>query len=124
MTEQTQVWLRELHLGAMAKAYSQQLELSISATLGFDERLALLVQAEVESRRSKKLSRLLKTANLKDKGACLEAACSKARRLGNISYRVIINILKNNQEDLPLLCAMEQTVTPPHENLRGQTAFM
>ena len=72
MTQQTQTWLRELHLGAMAKAYSQQLELSVSATLGFDERLALLVQAEVESRRNKKLSRLLKTANLKDKGACLE----------------------------------------------------
>ena len=91
MTEQTQVWLRELHLGAMAKAYSQQLELSISATLGFDERLALLVQAEVESRRSKKLSRLLKTANLKDKGACLEEIDFNKSR--NIDKGLVANLV-------------------------------
>jgi len=72
MTQQTIQWLRDLHLSAMVKAYSEQLELPASAALGFDERLALLVQAEVESRRDKKLSRLLKAANLKDKGACLE----------------------------------------------------
>jgi DNA replication protein DnaC len=72
MTQQTQQWLRELRLPAMEKAYSQQLELPACAALGFDERLALLVQAEVESRNNKKLTRLLKTANLKDKGACLE----------------------------------------------------
>jgi len=72
MTEQTRIALRELRLPAMEKAYSQQLELPASAALGFDERLSLLVQAELESRKNKKLSRLLKTANLKDKRACLE----------------------------------------------------
>jgi len=72
MTQQTRLWLRDLRLPAMEKAYSQQLELPASDALCFDERLALLVQAEVESRRNKKLSMLLKTANLKDKGACLE----------------------------------------------------
>jgi transposase len=56
--------------------------------------------------------------------ARLEMACSKARRLGSISYNVICNILKNNQENIPLLFELEQTVTPVHENLRGQTAFM
>jgi hypothetical protein len=54
----------------------------------------------------------------------LEAACSKARRLGNISYSIIINILKNNQENIPLLFETNKTVTPAHENLRGQTAFI
>ena len=54
----------------------------------------------------------------------LEAACSKARRLGNISYGVIRNILKNNQENTPLLFELNQAVTPVHENVRGQTAFM
>jgi transposase len=54
----------------------------------------------------------------------LEAACSKARRMGNISYSVICNILKNNQENTPLLFEMNQSATPPHENVRGQTAFM
>jgi len=54
----------------------------------------------------------------------LEAACSKARRLGNISYAVICNILKNNQENMPLLFGLNQTATPAHENIRGQIAFI
>jgi DNA replication protein DnaC len=72
MTQQTKQWLRELRLPAMEKAYARQLELPASSSLGFDERFALLVQAEMESRRDKKLSRLLKAAGLRDKGACLE----------------------------------------------------
>jgi transposase len=56
--------------------------------------------------------------------ARLELASAKARRLGRISYSVIRNILKNNQENTPLLLELEQTATPVHENLRGQTAFM
>jgi transposase len=54
----------------------------------------------------------------------LEAACSKSRRLGNITYNVICNILKNNQENTPLLFELNQTVTPAHENIRGEKAFM
>jgi len=54
----------------------------------------------------------------------LEASCSKARRLGNISYAVIRNILKNNQENTPLLIELNQAATPAHENVRGQLAFL
>ena len=72
MTQQTCLWLRELCLPAMEKAYTQQMELPACDALGFDERLALLLQAELESRRNKKLERLLKAAGLKDKNACLE----------------------------------------------------
>jgi DNA replication protein DnaC len=72
MTQQTQQWLRELCLPAMEKAYVQQQEFPASCALGFDERFALVVQAEMESRRDKKLARLLKAADLRDKGACLE----------------------------------------------------
>jgi DNA replication protein DnaC len=90
MTEQTRLWLRDLRLPAMEKAYSLQLELPASLALCFDERLALLVQAEVESRRNKKLSRLLKTANFKDKGACLEELdFSKSR---NIDKSLVANL--------------------------------
>jgi hypothetical protein len=53
----------------------------------------------------------------------LEAACRKARLLGTISYTVIRNILKNKQEDTPLLFEISQAVTPTHENLRGRKAF-
>jgi len=54
----------------------------------------------------------------------VEAACSKARQLGNISYGVICNILKNGQENTPLLFDSNQISTPIHENVRGQTAFV
>jgi DNA replication protein DnaC len=72
MIQQTRQLLRELHLPAMEKAYSGQVELPATSALGFDERFALLVQAEWERRSEKKLTRLLKAACLRDKGACLE----------------------------------------------------
>jgi hypothetical protein len=83
----------------------------------------MLKEREVEETAYRSCMGILQFSRKKGNSS-LEAACSKARRLGNISYGVISNILKNNQEDLPLLCVMEQTVTPPHENLRGQNAFM
>ena len=90
MTQQTCQWLRELHLPAMEKAYARQLELPASDALGFDERLALLLQAELESRRNKKLLRLLKAANVKDKNACLEEISYDKNR--NISKNLVANL--------------------------------
>jgi DNA replication protein DnaC len=90
MTQQTLQWLRELCLPAMEKSYAQQLELPASDSLGFDERLALLLQAELESRRNKKLARLLKAANLKDKNACLEEIDFKKGR--NIDKHLVANL--------------------------------
>ena len=72
MIQQTSQWLKALYLSAMNKAYLAQRELPASNALGFDQRFALLVQAEWESRRESKLARLLKAACLRDKGACLE----------------------------------------------------
>ena len=90
MTQQTCRCLRELHLSAMEKAYKSQAELSACSALGFDERFALLVQAEAESRREKKLSRLLKAACLRDKGACLEELDYKAGR--NLEKSAVANL--------------------------------
>ena len=90
MTQQTRQWLRELYLPAMEKAYAEQLELPASSALGFDERFSLLVQAEMESRRNKKLARLLKTADLKDKGACLEELDFQKSR--NIDKNLVANL--------------------------------
>jgi hypothetical protein len=59
----------------------------------------------------------------KDGNVRLEAACRRARQLGSISYEVIKNILKNHQEQQPLF-EFSQTATGPHENLRGQQAFV
>jgi transposase len=84
---------------------------------------AMLNEREVEETAYRSCMGILQFS--RKKGNCaLEAACSKARRLGSISYAVISNILKNNQENTPLLPGMEQTVTPQHENVRGQNAFM
>jgi DNA replication protein DnaC len=90
MTQQTGLWLRELRLPAMDRAYAQQLELPASNALGFDERLALLVQAEKESRDNNKLARLLKAANLKDKNACLEEIDFQSSR--NIDKSLVANL--------------------------------
>ena len=80
MVQQTRQWLRELRLPAMDQAYAGQAALPASSALGFDERFALLVQAEHESRGEKKLARLLKAAGLRDKGACLEELDFQAGR--------------------------------------------
>ena len=94
MTQQTRQWLRELHLPAMEKAYAGQLELPASDALGFDERFALLLQAELESRRNKKLMRLLKSSNLKDKKACLEEIDFEKSR--NINKNLVANLADCN----------------------------
>jgi DNA replication protein DnaC len=80
MVQQTNGLLRELRLSAMEQAYKQQQELSASRALGFDERFALLVQAEWESRQDRKLKRLLKAACLRPVGACLEQLNYQAGR--------------------------------------------
>ena len=90
MIQQTRQWLRELHLSAMEKAYSNQSELPASCALGFDERFALLVQAERESRREKKLSRLLKAASLRPSTACLEELNFQAGR--NLEKSMVVTL--------------------------------
>lgn len=90
MIQQTRQWLRELRLPAMEKAYTNQAELPASEGLGFDERFALLVQAELESRKDKKLKRLLKAACLRDSGACLEELDFQAGR--NLEKSAVANL--------------------------------
>jgi len=90
MIQQTCQWLRELYMPGMEKAYKSQVELPASNALGFDERIALLVQAEVESRREKKLMRLLKEAKLRDTGACLEEVDYKAGR--NLEQSMVVQL--------------------------------
>jgi DNA replication protein DnaC len=72
MTQQTLALLKELRLSVMEGEYRRQTELPASAELSFDERLALLVDAEYRSRQNKKLARLIKAAYLREPSACLE----------------------------------------------------
>ena len=61
--------LAELRLNAMARAWQQQQEDPTISELGFDERLALLVDAEWTDRQNKRLTRLLREAKLRISGA-------------------------------------------------------
>jgi DNA replication protein DnaC len=64
--------LNELRLYALARAWQAQHEDPSTDDLGFDDRLALLVEAEWTDRQNKRLSRLLREAKLRIAGACLE----------------------------------------------------
>jgi DNA replication protein DnaC len=64
--------LHQMRLGAMAQAWQDQSQHPELAQLGFDERFALLVQAEHLHRQNRRLQRLLQQAKLRISGACLE----------------------------------------------------
>jgi DNA replication protein DnaC len=72
MNEHTLTQLRDLRLDGMVRAIEEQASSTSASALGFDERLSLLVQAEVAWRDDKRVGRLLKAARLKVSTACVE----------------------------------------------------
>ncbi|MDO9352272.1 MAG: IS21-like element helper ATPase IstB, partial [Solirubrobacteraceae bacterium] len=72
LNEPTLQKLHELRLSAMAETWQAQSRDAKTGELGFDERFALLVDAEHGARDNRKLTRLLKEADLRIPGACLE----------------------------------------------------
>jgi DNA replication protein DnaC len=80
--------LHELRLHALARAWQGQQEDPAVDELGFDERLALLVEAEWIDRRNKRFDRLLREAKLRITGACLEDIdYAKERKLDRAGIR-------------------------------------
>jgi DNA replication protein DnaC len=72
LNEHTLDQLRGLRLDGMVHALADQATTAAATALGFDERLALLVQREIDWRDGKRLTRLLKAAKLKVGSACIE----------------------------------------------------
>jgi DNA replication protein DnaC len=72
MTEPTIEKLRALKLLTMTNAWIAQRQDPSMAELSFDERLALLVEAETLARDNKRLSKLLHDAKLRVPSACVE----------------------------------------------------
>ena len=72
LTQPTVDHLSELRLHALSKAWQDQQADASMAELGFDERLALLVEAEWIDRQNKRLTRALKEAKLRIGSACVE----------------------------------------------------
>jgi len=70
--EPTAERLRAMRLGAMADAYLVQQHNPKIAALGFDERLAMIVDAELLFRDNRKLTSRLKEAKLRLGDACIE----------------------------------------------------
>lgn len=64
--------LHDLGLNGMARALALQLEQPQMSQLMFEERLGLLLDAEISSRDTRRIDRLLKAARLRQGGACLE----------------------------------------------------
>lgn len=81
MTQQTIANLKELKLRAMALVYEQQLAQPSSSALSFDDRLGLMVDAEVSSKTNRKLQRLLKDASLPERVLIEELSFSASRGL-------------------------------------------
>jgi DNA replication protein DnaC len=80
LTEPTLDKLRSLRLDAMAAAWRDQQRSADFASLGFDERFAMLVDAESLHRENRRLAKLLKDAKLRLGGACVEDIHYSARR--------------------------------------------
>jgi len=72
LNEPTITKLRTLRLEAFATAWSEQHKSAETVKLSFDERLAMLVDAECLARENKRLTRLLKDAKLRLIEACIE----------------------------------------------------
>jgi DNA replication protein DnaC len=72
--------LHEMRLGNMADAWQQQQRDAKVGALSFDERFSLLVDAEHQARDNRRLTRLLKDAQLRIPQACVEDVESGSSR--------------------------------------------
>jgi DNA replication protein DnaC len=63
--------LHDLNLLGMSRAYKEQMERADYQALGFDDRLGMLVDVELQERENRRLHRYLKAARLRDQ-ACVE----------------------------------------------------
>ena len=80
LNEPTLMQLRSLRLDGMLRALEDDATTSAAATLGFEQRLAMLVQREIDWRDGKRVERLLKAAKLKVSAACIEDIDWRASR--------------------------------------------
>ena len=80
LNEHTLDQLRGLRLDGMVYALTDQATSASAGELAFDDRLAMLVQREIDWRDGKRVARLLKAAKLKLASACLEDIDWRASR--------------------------------------------
>jgi transposase len=83
---------------------------------------ALLNSSRIEEQAYKSCMGILQLARKYDEQR-LEAACGRARSLSSNSYKTVVNILKNGQDEVPLLAAFDPKPLPDHSNIRGAKYF-
>lgn len=81
MINQTLEKLQAMKQVAMVAEYRRQLEIGAMNELSFEERLAMIVDAQWLSRQNARLKRLLHTANLRDPAATLSDLSYKPERM-------------------------------------------
>lgn len=80
LNQQTMARLQSLGLQGMLRALNRQLDDPSVQKLNFDERFALLLDAETGDREGRKIERLLKAAKMRQANACLEDVDYRASR--------------------------------------------
>lgn len=80
LKEPTVQKLHDLRLSVMARSWQEQEQIPKVAELSFDERFGMLVDAEHLARENRRLSRLLRDANLRVRDACIEDVNSSPER--------------------------------------------
>lgn len=91
LTNPTRDGLVTLRLPGMAQAYEDQRNNPSVQSLGFDDRLGLIVDAELAQRENRRINRLLKSARLKASNACPEDIDFASRR--GIDKRQVMDLL-------------------------------
>lgn len=72
LTNETVSKLQEMRLGVMARQFKEQLDDSQFASMSFEDRFSILVDAEWATRKSNHLKSLMKNAGYAIPGACVE----------------------------------------------------
>ncbi len=80
LTNETTSKLHEMHLGAMAEAFTAQINDSQYNGLSFEERFSMLVDAEWTRRKSNRLHSLIRAAGYAAPSACVEDISYAAQR--------------------------------------------
>jgi DNA replication protein DnaC len=103
MMNNTLAQLRELKLAGMASAVEEQLASTASTALCFEERLALMVDREMNYRGDKRRAALLKKAGLKYSQACIEDVDGRAGRGFERSAMMSLALSRWVEEGTPIL---------------------
>lgn len=102
--------LKALRLDGMCTAWLEQQNAAANAALGFDERFAMLVDAEWTHRDNKRMTRSLKEAKLRFNQACIESIDYPAKReIDKATIRQLASCRWVNEHQAILITGMTGT---------------